>query len=563
MFLIAVGYPLLADGYTVGNIVYFFTWIFMALGLSLIWGYGGALSFGQTAFFGIAGYAYGVLTINFGAAYGLTLVAVIVALVCAAVFAAVLGYFLFFGRISGVFLGIVTLSVTLIFERFMAQTAGPEWHIGKARLNGFNGMSGMPPITMPWPGGDLVLFPDVGLYYLMLGLLVLVYLGLRILVNSRFGNVLVAIRENPERAEMLGYDIRKYQLGAFVIGAALAGLSGVLYTSWGQYITPSSMSITAAALPIVWVAVGGRGDLTATLVGTLVVLSAFQALTIYGSQYALVVMGLLLVVTVLAAPSGLIVGAANLIFRNRRGPKEICLMAILETRNLNKHFGGLHVTADVNFALEPGELHCLIGPNGAGKSTLFRLILGEHEPSSGAILYEGEDITALKPFARIRRGMSVKFQVPGIFKALSTRQNLETALQHHLERGSLADEIDRLLAFLNLDRCQFTHAGNLSHGQKQWLEIGMAISLKPQLLLLDEPTAGMSPTKPTPPAKWSRRLNADGMTVLAVEHDMGFVRQVAQQVTVLHFGRIFAQGSIDEIVADERVAEIYLGHGHA
>jgi ABC-type branched-subunit amino acid transport system permease subunit len=323
VLLIAIGYPLVTDGYTVGNTVYFFTWTFMALGLCLIWGYGGTLSFGQTAFFGLSGYAYGVITLNFGAAHGLVLAAVLVSLVCSALFAAVLGYFLFFGRISGIFLGIVTLSVTLVFERFMAQTAGPEWHIGKARLNGYNGMNGIPPITLPWPGGDLVLFPDVGLYYFVLALLVLTYLALRILVNSRFGNVLVAIRENPERAEMLGYDVRKYQLGAFVIGAMLAGLSGTLYTAWGQYITPSSMSITAAALPIVWVAVGGRGDLTATLVGTLVILSAFQALTIYGSQYALVVMGLLLVATVLAAPEGWIVSGAGLARRWSRSRQEM------------------------------------------------------------------------------------------------------------------------------------------------------------------------------------------------------------------------------------------------
>jgi branched-chain amino acid transport system permease protein len=306
VLLAAVIYPLTSDGYTVGNSVYFLNWTFMAMGLSLIWGYGGSLSFGQTAFFGVAGYSYGILTINFGAAYGLGLAAVVVAVLIAAVFAAVLGYFLFFGRISGVFLGIVTLSVTLALERFMAQTAGPEWAVGSARLNGFNGMSGMPGLTIPWFGGDIELYPDVTLYYVVLGLVILVYLGLRILVNSRFGNVLVALRENPERAEMLGYDIRKYQLAAFIIGSSLAGLSGVLYTSWGQYITPSTMGITAAALPIIWVAVGGRSDLTATLIGTLLVLSVFQALTIYGSQYALVVMGLLLVVTVLVAPRGLI-----------------------------------------------------------------------------------------------------------------------------------------------------------------------------------------------------------------------------------------------------------------
>ncbi len=123
--------------------------MFIALSLCLIWGYGGSLSFGQTAFFGIAGYGYGVLTLNFGSAYGFTLVALVAAVAIAALFAVLLGYFMFFGRIAGVFLGIVTLAVTLMLERFMAQTAGPEWRIGSARLNGFNGMSAMPPLTIP------------------------------------------------------------------------------------------------------------------------------------------------------------------------------------------------------------------------------------------------------------------------------------------------------------------------------------------------------------------------------------------------------------------------------
>jgi ABC-type branched-subunit amino acid transport system permease subunit len=305
----ACAYPLFSDGYTVGNTVYFFIWVFIALSLCLIWGYGGSLSFGQTAFFGIAGYGYGVLTINFGSDFGFTLIALLLAVAIAALFALLLGYFMFFGRIAGVFLGIVTLAVTLMLERFMAQTAGPEWHIGTARLNGFNGMSAMPPLTIPWPDGPIVLFADIGLYYVVLGLLVLVYLGLRVLMNSSFGNVIVAIRENPERAEMLGYDVRKYQLITF------AGLSGVLYTVWGQYITPSSMGMTAAALPLIWVAVGGRSDLTSTLIGTLVVLAAFQALTIYGSQYALVFMGVLLVLTVLIAPNGLVLGVMNWLSR--------------------------------------------------------------------------------------------------------------------------------------------------------------------------------------------------------------------------------------------------------
>lgn len=234
-------------------------------------------------------------------------------------------------------------------------------------------------------------------------------------------------------------------------------------------------------------------------------------------------------------------------------------MAILETRRLNKHFGGLHVTGNVDFSLQPGEMHCLIGPNGAGKSTFFRLILGEHLPDSGEILFDGAPITHAKPFERIRKGISVKFQVPGIFKELSVQQNLTIALQHHIVPGELADEIDRLLEFLKLtpDRSQL--AGNLSHGQKQWLEIGMAVALKPRLLLLDEPTAGMTPDETFATGEMLQELNREGMTLLAVEHDMAFVRQIAHQVTVLHFGKIFAQGTIDEITADERVAAIYLG----
>ena len=314
----AFAFPMFSDDYTTGNAAYFLTWLFMAAGLCLIWGYGGTLSFGQTAFFGIGGYAYGILTINFGADYGVTLYALAASVIFGAVAAALLGYFLFYGRIHGVFLGIVTLAVSILLERFMAQTAGPQWHIGEARLNGFNGMNGMPALTIPWPGGDIVLMAGPGFYYFVLGLLLLVYFAIRILVNSRFGNVLVAIRENPQRAEMLGYDVRKYQLGAFIIGSALASLSGVLYTCWGQYITPSSMSLTSAALPIVWVAIGGRSDITASLIGALLTLAVFQTLTVNGAQYALIIMGALLLVNVLTAPEGLVLQLFQMIFKTRR-----------------------------------------------------------------------------------------------------------------------------------------------------------------------------------------------------------------------------------------------------
>lgn len=309
--LAALLYPMVADGYDVGNMAYLLTWVFMAMGLCLIWGYGGMMSFGQTFFFGIAGYGYGVLAINLGGESGTTFLALVIAVALSALAAVVLGYFMIWGRVGGVFFGIVTLSATLVLSFFLGQTAGPEWHIGSARLNGFNGMKDMAPLNVPLSGGEVLHFDGTPLYYLVVTLIVVVYLGLRMLLNSRFGNVVVAVREDPQRAELLGYDVRKYQLATFVIGSALAGLSGVLYTSWGQFITPASIGLPAAAMPIVWVAFSGRGDLTATLVGSFLVLWVFQTLTVYSQQAALLLMGALLLCTVMAAPQGFVIGVAE------------------------------------------------------------------------------------------------------------------------------------------------------------------------------------------------------------------------------------------------------------
>ncbi|HQT78879.1 MAG TPA: ATP-binding cassette domain-containing protein, partial [Rhodopila sp.] len=204
----------------------------------------------------------------------------------------------------------------------------------------------------------------------------------------------------------------------------------------------------------------------------------------------------------------------------------------------------------------------LIGPNGAGKSTLFKLVVGTYPPSAGRIVFRGSDITRAKPFARVGRGMSIKMQAPSVFKALPVRQNLHIALQDHVARHAIGAEEDRLLDILGLTDDADRPAGLLSHGQQQWLEIGMALALRPVLLLLDEPTAGLSPEETFRTGELVRRLNAEGMTMLIVEHDMAFVRQIATGVTVLHLGKVFARGSIDEIVADERVAEIYLGTPH-
>ena len=570
----ALVYPVFADSYDVGNFSYFLIWIFMALGLCLMWGYGGMLSFGQTLFFGIAGYAYGVLAINMGGGSA-TIAALVLSIVIAMIAAGILGYFMIWGGINGIFFGIVTLSATLVLAFFLGQTAGPEWHIGPARLNGYNGMKGMDPLAI----GDYYI-EGSALYYVMVALIVIVYLALRMLVNSRIGNVIVATRENPQRAEMLGYDVRKYQLLTFVIGSGLAGLSGALYTSWGQFITPSSIGLPAAAMPIVWVAFSGRSDLTATLVGSFLLLFGFQTITVYSQQAALVLMGALLLATVMLAPQGFVLGVGKLVAdrwraRGRRSespafggrqPAAIgrdLTMALVDVKGVTKRFGGLTAVSDVDLTVNAGEIHCLIGPNGAGKSTLFKLIVGLYPPTKGTILFDSIDITEERPFARVQRGMSIKMQAPSVFKELPVRQNIQIALQKRFSDAKRGVEEDRLLALLNLAADSGKLAGALSHGQQQWLEIGMALALQPQLLLLDEPTAGMSPEETFRTGELIKSFNAEGMTVLVVEHDMAFVRQIAQRVTVLHLGKIFARGNLEAIIQDEKVAEIYLGKTHA
>lgn len=296
-----------AGTYFVGNLASFLVWSFMALGLCVMWGYAGILSFGQTAFFGIAAYTYAIVATNLGDEAWATWVALAAALTAATAFAGTLGYFMFYGGVADVFVSIITLSTTLVLEAFLAQTAGPEWRIGLARLNGYNGMIGMPLLSIPWPGGDVPL-EGRALFFALLAAVVAAYLLLRSLVNSAWGRVLIAMRENSARAEMLGYDVRLHSTLVFMLAGALAGLSGAAYVTWGEYVTPSSMGLGAAALPVIWVAVSGRKDLTATLVGTVLMLWASQQLALVGDQYALILLGVLVILSVSLAPDGLVVG---------------------------------------------------------------------------------------------------------------------------------------------------------------------------------------------------------------------------------------------------------------
>jgi len=231
---------------------------------------------------------------------------------------------------------------------------------------------------------------------------------------------------------------------------------------------------------------------------------------------------------------------------------------LLQTEGLTKQFGGLTAIDGVDFGVDEGELRCLIGPNGAGKSTLLKLITGRLKATSGRIYYDSVDVTDLDPHERVREGIGMKFQVPSVFESLTAFENVRLPVQRVVD-GDPTEQVVETLERVGLAPERDMLASDLSHGQQQRLEIGMAAALSPDLLMLDEPVAGLSIEERTEVADLVTRLNDRGITFVVIEHDIDFVDRIADEVTVLHQGDIFREGSIEEIRADDEVRRIYLG----
>jgi len=330
-FLVAVAalvvYPVFGDG---SQLSLFMVLALLGLSLSVVWGYSGVLSFGQVVFFGIGAYTFGVVSINFATPGGIT-GAVVAGILMGGVSAAILGYFMFYGGVRDVYVTIITLVSTIVMHTFMAQTAGSEWAIGEAALGGFNGMPDIPLLTLGVEGASYQFiynpFPMriIGIgafevspfYYLVLVLLVGAYLALRALVNSDYGRVMVAVREDEDRTEMFGYNVTRVKFVVFTLGGALAGLSGVLYAARNVYIDPTVFSLLFATLPVIWVSIGGRKSLLGAVVATLAV--EYLRISMSG-ELALVLLGTLLLVTILVLPSGFVPWVHQRIVDARIGP---------------------------------------------------------------------------------------------------------------------------------------------------------------------------------------------------------------------------------------------------
>lgn len=298
--LLMFGLPQVLDLFGIVQMTVFAAMAMFALSQGFLWGYGGIMSFGQAAFLGIGGYAYAIAVINLGE----STLPVVISVAAPMLFAALLGYFMFYGRISDAYIGVITLTVSIILFELVNSTSGSEYRIGGAELGGFNGIPGVPPLNVPGDASDPL--SPVQVWYASMGSLIAVYVLLRAILASRFGRVVVAIRENETRAMLLGYDPRLYKLGTFVIAAGIGGLSGCLFTNWGGFISPTVFGLTMSAQVIIFVIVGGLGTLVGPMLGAvgiqyLIILAGTQSMI--DSNLGL---GIVLVAFVLLVPQGVV-----------------------------------------------------------------------------------------------------------------------------------------------------------------------------------------------------------------------------------------------------------------
>jgi branched-chain amino acid transport system permease protein len=292
-----------------------FTFAILGLSLGFVWGYAGIFSFGQSAFFGLGGYAYAAAAINFGDSTP----AIIAGILVPAAFALLLGYFVFYARLTSIYVAVITLVVTLILYKFMGQTAKPSYMIGNAMLGGYNGIPAIPPLNFP---GRPDIYAGPQQMFVISGLTaLLIYVGLRLLLVSRLGRILVGVRENELRMELLGFDTRFYKLVAFVIAAAIAGIGGVMFANWNAFIDPHVFNLAFSAQPIIWVMIGGLGTLVGPILGAFILSTLSLEL---GTQKLVdinLILGAVFTIFVLLVPQGIIPTVRNFL-DNRRPVRE-------------------------------------------------------------------------------------------------------------------------------------------------------------------------------------------------------------------------------------------------
>ena len=586
-WLVVFGAAALFTGFVVTRDPYFAyvatSWVvagMLALSLDLVWGRGGILSLGQTALFGVGGYFAGVVTINAADVLGNTLIVALPAGVLAgSLGAGLLGWLMVYARMGPLQQTILTYTCTVVL---WTTTVSFTATYGDAVVGGQNGLSGIPAFVLGFAKDAPEV--DARTMFVLAVVMALGVLGVaRRLVRSSFGTVVDAIRLDPVKADLLGYNTRSYQLRLFVVAGAIAGLAGSVFALWANFISPSVFSVQGALLVPIYVLVGGIGTLAGAFVGAI----AVGGLTFWlgggaGGGQTTIWLGAVLILLVRFNRSGLLGLAGALGRRLSRRDRAVAdggapvkvdhevvdrvlartgerLAAQLTTTDVAVEFGGVRPVDGVTREFTKGRIQCLIGPNGAGKSSYLQLCTGVYRPSRGEVTVNGEVVTAEPPYRRVGRGLGIKNQKAQVFGELDVRTNLWVAAYGRYRDPARATEVgEEVLRMLGLADRADRLAGDLSHGDQQWVDIGMVLCQNPAVMLLDEPAAGMTTGERGELARLLLAL-APSVAIVLVEHDMAFVRSLDPAVTVLHHGAVFAEGEVEEIHRNTEVLDIYLG----
>ncbi|MFT7527949.1 MAG: ABC-type uncharacterized transport system ATPase subunit [Arenicella sp.] len=554
----------------------------LALSLDVVWGRGGLLSLAQTAFYGLGGYFGSVIAVNMVPSTGLSLLWSLPAgALFGGIIAAALGYVIFFAKMGELQSTILSYTFTLLL---WSVTQTFTLKVGDAVIGGDNGFSNIPGIILGFGSEAESLGPNQA-FGAVVVIAAAIYFFTRWLMRSNFGKIVDCIRIDVEKTELLGYDVRKIQVLNFSYSGVIAGVAGSLFALWANYLNPSIFSVQEALLVPIYVLVGGLGTLAGPFLGALTigVLSFWLGGGAAGGQTTLI-LGVVLIFLVLFLKNG-ILGAIdgywkyllsdpNEAARNSDPVKidtsilESILMDATDQVGSTKElycnelltkFGGVIPVNKVTRQFLPGKPNSLIGPNGAGKSSFLKTCVGIYRPEGGSITLDSDNITKTPIFERVRKGMGVKNQKPQIFGELTVLDNLWVAAFARTRNKAQSIEISlKILSMLGMQNQSNVEASALSHGQQQWLDIGMVLCLAPRVVLLDEPAAGMTNEETRELSSLVRTL-AKHATVVVVEHDMEFVRTLAGHVTVLHQGKLFAEGDMDTLRANDAVLDIYLG----